>query len=45
MKLFDDEKIFEQTEKAIGCFPCIDVEIDYFVEGKSEIVVGDILTI
>jgi hypothetical protein len=37
--------MFEQSEKVIKCFPCIDVKIEYFVEGEKEIAVGDILTI
>lgn len=43
--VYDDPKLFEQSEKSIKCFPCIDVNIEYFVEGEKEIAVGDILTI
>lgn len=43
--MFDDPKLFAESEKSIKCFPCIDVNVEYFVEGEKEIAVGDILTI
>ena len=44
-ELYDNPKHFEESEKAIKCFPVIDVALEYFVEGEKEIAVGDILTI
>lgn len=43
--LYEDIKLFEESEKVIRCFPSIEVRIDYEVEGEKEIAVGDILTI
>lgn len=43
--IYEDKKEFEECEKSIPCFPLIDVNIQYFVEGETEIAVGDILTI
>lgn len=43
--IYENPKHFEESEKAIKCFPVIDVAIEYFVEGEKEIAVGDILTI
>jgi hypothetical protein len=37
--------MFLESEKALSCFPLIEIDIQYFVEGEKEIAVGDILTI
>lgn len=39
----DSERV--EVEKAIEVFPLIDVKVEHFVEGETEIAVGDILTI
>ena len=43
--LYEDPMHFEEAEKAVAAFPIMDVDIKYFVDGESEIAVGDILTI
>jgi len=45
MTIYENDKLFEESENVIRCFPCIDVKIEYYVEGEKEIAVGDILTI
>ena len=40
-----DSQAFEDSEKALAAFPVIDVQVDYSVDGETEIAVGDILTI
>ncbi len=45
LEMYDNPKMFEQSELVVKCFPAIDVKIEYFVEGEKEIAVGDILTI
>lgn len=43
--MYETSKEFEDSEKAIPCFPLIDVEVSQFVDGEQEIAVGDIVTI
>ncbi len=43
--LYEDQKEFIESEKAISSLPLIDVKVEYFVEGEKEIAVGDIMTI
>ena len=38
-------ELFEDCEKAITSFPVIDVQVSHFVEGETDIAVGDFLTI
>ncbi|TNV72627.1 hypothetical protein FGO68_gene1853 [Halteria grandinella] len=45
VSLYQDEKAFEDAEKAIPCFPVIDVKAEYSVDGEELVAVGDILTI
>ena len=45
MAMYDTKEEFLDAEKAIKCFPVINVESSYFVEGEKDIAIGDILTI
>lgn len=45
MGMYENSKEFEDCEKSINSFPLIDVKASYFVEGETDIAVGDILTI
>lgn len=45
MGMYSDPKEFEDAEKAIQCFPVIDLQATCEVEGEKEVAVGDILSI
>ena len=45
LAVYENPTEFTDSESSIQCFPVIEVDAEFFVEGEKEVAVGDILTI